>query len=55
MLDPSYRCCGKEAFADGEKKLTCIGFTSFTGRGPCVKAVGKKCDFCGECGRKNAE
>ena len=37
---------------DGEKKLTYTGFTTFTGRVPCVKDASKKCDYCGLCGKK---
>ncbi len=37
---------------DGEKKLVYTGFTTFTGRVPCVKNASKKCDFCGECGKQ---
>ncbi|MBP5166791.1 MAG: hypothetical protein ILP09_05985, partial [Oscillospiraceae bacterium] len=28
------------------------GFTTFTGRVPCVKDASKKCDWCGKCGKK---
>jgi hypothetical protein len=37
---------------DGEKKLVYTGFTTFTGRVPCVKDASKKCDLCGKCGKK---
>ena len=37
---------------DGEKKLVYTGFTTFTGRVPCVKDASKKCDRCGKCGKK---
>ena len=37
---------------DGEKKLVYTGFTTFTGRQPCVKNASKACDFCGACGKK---